>query len=246
MGDDTMLTSASRAGASARAAAQRAASPPLAQQLMQATPGLTAADAQALAALAATRSVAASDAVFTQGSATQALVLLSGGTVSVGRGNSASMAPERLLHAPAWLDAASVWVADGRYPLDARALGLPVSVAELPRLAVQALLVQRPVLALRLMAVLAGQVQQLWLQAHELMHKDANGRLAAWLCRHLDGAQAQLHLRERKRDIAAQLGMSAETLSRQMRQLTRQGLIEVRGYHIRIHDHSALQRLAQA
>ena len=47
-------------------------------------------------------------------------------------------------------------------------------------------------------------------------------------------------------DIAAQLGMSPETLSRQMRQLIRLGLIEVRGYQVRVLDSAALARLAQA
>jgi len=77
------------------------------------------------------------------------------------------------------------------------------------------------------------------------MHKDANSRLAAWLQRRLDGSQMLLHLDERKRDIAAQLGMSPETLSRQMRQLSRNGLIEVHGYQVRVLDGPGLQRLAQ-
>jgi len=97
-----------------------------------------------------------------------------------------------------------------------------------------------------LLAVLAEQVQELSLRTHELMHKDADSRLAAWLHRHLEGAQTQLHLRERKRDIAAQLGMSPETLSRKMRQLSHLGLIEVRGYQVRVLDSAGLERLAQA
>ena len=106
----------------------------------------------------------------------------------------------------------------------------------------------RPALAPGFLAVLAEQVQRLALQTHELMHKDANSRLAAWLHRHLPtGAAPQtvLQLKERKRDIAAQLGMSPETLSRQMRQLTRLGLIEVRGYEVRVLDGAGLERLAQ-
>ena len=218
------------------------------QAMLDATPALTAADAQALDGLAAQRSLAAGDWVFTHRTPARALVLLLDGTVSLGHSQGTAMAPERLLHGPAWLDAASAWLAGSTHALDARAV-CAVRVADLPRLAVQALLLARPALAPGFLAVLAEQVQRLSLQTHELMHKDANGRLAAWLHRHLSPSttlEPVLQLKERKRDIAAQLGMSPETLSRQMRQLSRLGLIEVRGYQVSVLDSAGLQRLALA
>jgi len=218
------------------------------QQLLAATPLLTAADAQALDALALQREVAAGDWVFSHRRAARSLVLLQSGTVSVGHSSGAAMAPERMLHGPAWLDAASAWLAGANHALDARAV-VAVQVAELPRVALQALLLQRPSLVPGFLAVLAEEVRRLSLHTHELMHKDASGRLAAWLHRHLlqpsPGAPALLHLSERKRDIAAQLGMSPETLSRQMRLLSQRGLIAVRGYHVQVLDGTGLQRLAQ-
>ena len=237
------------APAAAPAPARPAAGRRLWQQLLDTTPLLTPADAQALDALATQRTVAAGDWIFTHRSAAPALVLLLEGTVSVGHSDGSAMAPERLLHGPAWLDAASAWAAGALHALDARALATPVRVAELPRAAMQALLLQRPALAAGFLGVLAAEVQRLSLHTHELMHKDANSRLAAWLHRHLPTTQATptlLHLSERKRDIAAQLGMSPETLSRQMRQLSRNGLIEVRGYHVRVLDSDGLRQLAQA
>lgn len=217
------------------------------QDLLDATPLLTAADAQALDALTAQRVLAAGDWVFTHRTPARALVLLLDGTVSLGHNNGEAMAPERLLHGPAWLDAASAWLAGASHAFDARAVSAAL-VADLPRAALQTLLAQRASLAPGFLALLAQQVQHLSQQAHELMHKDANGRLAAWLWRRLPpaaGSSAALQLNERKRDIAAQLGMSPETLSRQMRQLTRIGLIEVRGYQVRVLDRAGLQRLAQ-
>ena len=215
------------------------------QRLLDATP-LTPGDAEALNALAVQRLLAAGDWVFTHCTAARALVLLLEGTVSLGHSNGAAMAPERLLRGPAWVDASSAWRAGSTHALDARAIGR-VRGADLPRNALQILLARRPTLAPAFLAVLAEQVQDLSQQGHELMHKDANSRLAAWLHRHLQpaaGAPAWLQLNERKRDIAAQLGMSPETLSRQMRQLSRSGLIEVRGYQVRVLDSAALQRLA--
>lgn len=228
------------------AAARRGPGRQLWQQLLDATPLLTPADAQALDALATQRTLAAGDWVYTHRTPARSLVLLLEGTVSVGHGDSAAMAPERVLHGPAWLDAASAWVVGSAHTLDARALGSATRLAELPRAALQALLLQRPALAAGFLAVLGREVQRLALHTHELMHKDAVGRLAAWLVRHLPAAQTLLQLAERKRDIAAQLGMSPETLSRQMRLLTRRGLIEVHGYQVRVLDRAGLQQLAQA
>ena len=218
------------------------------QPLLGAAGGLSAADALSLDGMATQRSFASGDWIFTHRTRAQSLVVLLEGAVSVGHRAGTAMAPERLLHGPCWLDAASAWLVHASHVLDARAIGA-VLVAELPRVALQALLQQRPALAAPLMAVLAEDVRRLSLHAHELMHKDANGRLAAWLHRRLEPSPeglGLLRLKERKRDIAAQLGMSAETLSRQMRELSRSGLIEVHGYEVRVLDGAGLQRLAQA
>lgn len=214
------------------------------QQVLDATPPLAAADAQALEVLAVERRLAGGEWIFTHRTPARTLVLLIEGSASLGQSDGAAMAPERVLHGPAWLDGASAWLPGATHTLDARALGA-VRVAELPRSGVQLLLQQRPALAPAFLAALAQDVKRLSLQTHELLHKDANSRLAAWLFRHLRGPQPLLQLNERKRDIAAQLGMSPETLSRQMRQLSRRGLIEVNGYQVRVLDSTGLQRLAQ-
>lgn len=231
----------------ARTAARSLHGRQLWQPLLEVSPALTSGDAQALDALLTSRVVAPEEWVYTHRTAARSLVLLLEGAVSVGHRDGASMLPERLVHGPNWLDAASAWRPGATHALDARAIGV-ACVAELPRAALQPLLTQRPALAVGFLAVLAEEVRRLSQQTHELMHKDANGRLAAWLHRHLQqsaGAPTLLHLKERKRDIAAQLGMSAETLSRQMRELTRCGMIQVRGYEVQVLDGPGLQRLAQ-
>ena len=55
-----------------------------------------------------------------------------------------------------------------------------------------------------------------------------------------------VRLADRKRDVASQLAITPETLSRLMRSFSRQGLIEVAGYDVRVIDPQALARLAQA
>ena len=55
---------------------------------------------------------------------------------------------------------------------------------------------------------------------------------------------AELRLQERKRDIAQQLAMSPETLSRLIRSFQSRGVLSVRGYQVRVPEVAALCALA--
>ncbi|HRP28970.1 MAG TPA: Crp/Fnr family transcriptional regulator [Burkholderiaceae bacterium] len=204
-------------------------------------------DVEALDAIAELRSVGAGQVVFARGQSSRALVVLLSGDVAMGvAAAGGAMRTERLVHGPAWLDPSSVWL-DGAHVLDAVAL-TPVRVAELARDPLQALLDQRPQLAKCLLVSLAREVHRLTAHTHELMHKDAPARLASWLCarQSADGAQANrgvVQLVERKSDIASQLGMTPETMSRLMRNLSDRGVIEVEGYTVRVLDLKALRRI---
>ena len=152
---------------------------------------------------------------------------------------------ERTVRGPAWLDLASAWL--GRCHMqDARVL-TPARIVELEIGGVREMLPRHPAMAERLLGGLAQTVQSLTGVTHDLMHKDAERRLAAWLLQ-LSSRSAQgperVSLGERKRDIAAQLAITPETLSRMMRQLKLKGLIEVQGYSVRLLDIPALQALA--
>lgn len=213
-------------------------------------PLLSAAEQQALSAVARVRPVEAGNEVFGHQDAARSLVALQRGDVALGfRTADGAFHVERPVHGTAWLDQSSAWLGE-RHAMDARASGDAV-VIELPRDELQRQAELHPNLALRLVASLAREVQALAANTHELMHKDAPARFAAWLlqrCPPADPASrcVVVRLGERKRDIASQLAITPETLSRLMRSLSRQGVISVAGYTVQVLDLPGLRGIAQA
>jgi len=211
--------------------------------------GVAAADALVLEREARVRLIAQGDAVFRSGETAHTAVLLLQGSVALGlTTGDAPFRAERLVHAPDWLELASVWI-DEVYAIEARAMNA-TAVAEWPHHVLAALVERRPALARALIHSLAQQVRALAANTHELMHKDAPARLAAWLYQRCEPdpatpGQALVRLGERKRDIASQLAITPETLSRLMRSFMRQGVIEVSGYTVRVLDPQALAALAR-
>jgi CRP-like cAMP-binding protein len=78
--------------------------------------------------------------------------------------------------------------------------------------------------------------------------KDADARCAEWLLNHAErdttSGRLQVNLSERKRMIAAQLGIAPETLSRLFKQLRERDLISGRGRVLQLLNLDALRQLA--
>jgi CRP-like cAMP-binding protein len=130
------------------------------------------------------------------------------------------------------------------YAMEAQALS-DVVIAELPMERLRPHLATHPALALRLCANLAQRVHELTIASRNLLHNDAPARFAQWLLQRcpVTSGSHDLRLQERKRDIAQQLAMTPETLSRLMRSFESRGVIDVQGYRLHIHDVQALRRL---
>jgi CRP-like cAMP-binding protein len=212
------------------------------------TPALTVGECDSLAAAARLRTVMPGNTVFGHTDRARSLVALCGGDVALGhRTADGCFHVERMVHAPGWLDQSSAWLGD-THSIDARATSVAL-VVDLPREILQAQIEHHPGLARRLIASLAAEVRQLSVNTHGLMHQDALARFAAWLlqrCRKGDEPDGLpvVQLGERKRDIAAQLAITPETLSRLLGSLRRQGVIKVAGYTVTVHDMATLERTA--
>ncbi len=215
-------------------------------------PALSAAEQQALTAVSQVRSVAAGDDLFGRNELARSLWAVRSGDVALGfRSADGVFHVERPVHGPAWLDQSSAWL-DDTHAMDARA-NTGATLVELPLDGLRKQVERFPQLGQRLVTSLAREVQALAANTHELMHKDAPARFAAWLAQRCEvsglprdaaGGRVQIRLGERKRDIASQLAITPETLSRLMRSLSRRGVIAVAGYTVQVLDLPALRRIA--
>lgn len=146
---------------------------------------------------------------------------------------------------PAWLDAA--FVLRGRScSLDMVAEGA-VQLRRVPLRTFEAGLKDLPPLLRGLVDDMAqAYCEQTDLAISRLL-QDAEGRCAQWLLQHAQTTPAggqQVVLGERKRHIAAQLGIAPETFSRALGRLRDQGLIAGRGNLLQLPRPEALRELA--
>lgn len=150
-----------------------------------------------------------------------------------------------LVEGPAWLDAA--FALRGRScSLDMVAQG-PVQLRRVALGSFEAGVQRLPPLLRGLVDDLAqAYCIQTELALSRLL-QDAEARCAQWLLQHAqaapEGHGLQVRLGERKRLIAAQLGIAPETFSRVLRQLRERGLVAGKGNLLQLPEPAALQRL---
>ncbi|MDZ7831728.1 MAG: Crp/Fnr family transcriptional regulator [Desulfobacterales bacterium] len=117
-----------------------------------------------------------------------------------------------------------------------------------PRERFIALINEDPTLALNMLAVLSKRLRQFTVQIENLSLKEVPGRLAGYLLLLSEEQQSQsnvtLHIS--KGHLASFLGTIPETLSRILKKMSEQGLIQVNGREIKILDFEGLEILAES
>jgi CRP-like cAMP-binding protein len=147
---------------------------------------------------------------------------------------------------PFWLEAAAAMLGLA-HAVDALAES-PVTIQALPLSQFKNQLKHLPEPVHTLMLDLAKAQRQQIEVAVSRLAKDADARFAEWLLRHAEPADSQgsmaVILKERKRLIAAQLGIAPETFSRVLKHLRDRKLISGGGRVLNLLDPTGLQSLA--
>ena len=186
--------------------------------------------------------------VFSRGQTAECVYYLLQGRVGLGLFQG-EQAPHRLskMVAPGWLDLSAA-VLDQPMSYDAVA-ETPLVVKRVPLREFQAWLAQQTASTRDLIHDLAlGQRQMTELSVSRLA-MDAQARCAEWLLEHaqpIDRESMAVQFTQRKRQIAEQLGIAPETLSRVLRDLRERGFIRGRGRVLDVLDPNGLRHLVGA
>jgi CRP-like cAMP-binding protein len=130
-------------------------------------------------------------------------------------------------------------------PLDAVAV-LDTRLVLVPAAPLLALMDGDPRFARSLVSSLCQRMHALVCDFEAATLHGATGRLAAYLASLADSPEAAgVTLPAAKKLIAARLGMTKETFSRVLRELTRAGLVRVAGSRIELLDRERLERAAR-
>ena len=127
-------------------------------------------------------------------------------------------------------------------PADARAV-VAAEIVFIPWPVVAEKCRQCPDLALRLLSSIDRQVHDLAAAFEDFVSGDAVTRFVHWLLRHCRDATSSvdIDLGTTKRNLACELGVRQETLSRMLNQLTNSGYLNVRGRRITVKNPQALR-----
>lgn len=140
---------------------------------------------------------------------------------------------------------AAMW-AGTHYPAHAQTLAASTLLA-VTRTALHELAARRPDMALAMIAGMSRKLQEFNRLIEQLSLKEVPARLAGVLLKlHRESGTGTIRLRQTKRELASQIGTTAETLSRTLAKLKNGGLIEVRGPEITILDSKGLGDLAES
>lgn len=198
-----------------------------------------------LAEIAVPRSLKKGEELFHAGDPATGFYALLSGRVKVYRSSPAGK--EQIIHV--WGPGevfGEVPVFQGKgFPASAQALE-PSRALFFPRDGFKGMLIDDPELAMAMLALLSGRLRTLVNQVAELSLKEVPARLAAYLLLLRSSQDSDvLTLDLPKGQIASYLGTIQETLSRILKKMTEQHLIELEGKVVTLKDRASLERIAE-
>lgn len=207
--------------------------------------GLTDEDLGLLTSIGRQREHLRGEVLFQQGEKATGFYVVASGKVKIYK-----LSPdgkERILHVilagNTFADAAIF--ADGCYPACAETLE-KATLIFFPKSSFLNLLHQHSQIAINMIGGLARFLRQFTTQIEDLTFRDVPARLARYLADLGGDRQVQLVLPISKSQLASNLGTVSETLSRTLRKLSDEGIIQVQGKNIEILDFDRLLDLADS
>lgn len=212
--------------------------------------GLSDADLAELATITVRRRFKKGEALFSEGDQATGFYLLVAGSIKLCRVSPDGR--EKVLHfvQPWETFAEAAFFGDGRYPAEARALESG-EVLYLPKEGFLELMARNPGFSLNLVVSLSLMLRRFARQIEELSFADVTSRLASFLVRRAEeksasyGGITYVDLGIKKGELASRLGTASETISRTLRKLKEEGIIEVQGGRVVIHQMERLQKLCE-
>lgn len=205
--------------------------------------GLPAEDLDVIAGFAVLRNVAKDSYLFREGDAAEGFYVVQKGAINVHRVSPTGK--EQVIHVfrPGESLAEAALATEHGYPANGRAVEAS-GVIVVPKGPFIGMLGRRPDLALRMLGSMSQHLRVLVGLVDDLTLKDVETRFLNWLlkrCGRNDRGRATVQLGSTKRVLAAELGTSSETLSRTFAKLRDEGVLDVRGAAVEIHDVVALE-----
>jgi CRP/FNR family transcriptional regulator len=205
--------------------------------------GLPAADLEAVAAFAILRNLDKDAYLFREGDVAEGFYVVQKGAINVHRVSPTGK--EQVIHVfrPGESLAEAALASETGYPANGRAVE-PSAVIVVPKVPFLALISRRPDLGLRMLGSMSQHLRVLVGLVDDLTLKDVETRFLNWLlkrCGRNRVGAATIELKSTKRVLAAELGTSSETLSRTFAKLRDEGLLDIHGAKVAVHDVVALE-----
>ena len=216
------------------------------RQILKNTPffaGLSGPDLDALMDIARIREHQRGELLFSDGEEATGFFVVLDGKVKVYK--LSPEGKERILHVihPGGTFAEAAIFGDGLYPAYAEPLQIS-TLLFLPKDGFLDLFLHNGRIAINMIAGLSRFLRQFANQIEELTFKDVPSRLARYLMDLSRGTKQTLELPISKSQLASNLGTVSETLSRTLRKLSEDDLINVSGKTVKILDFDRLEELA--
>jgi len=211
--------------------------------------GLDEENLKEVATISTKRSFGRGESLFTEGEPAAGFYLLASGSIKLCKFSQDGK--EKVLHFvhPAETFAEAAFFGDGKYPAEARALEKGDALF-FPREAFMGLLERNPRFSLNLIISLSLLLRRFARQIEELTFAEVPARLAAYLIELAEKkstsfqGKTYLDLDMKKGELASRLGTVSETLSRALKKLKEDGIIEVEGSRVIIYNMERLKRMA--